>query len=119
MLARYEPSFTISSISVGVVGWEAKYADMPILLRPTHHSVSGDVAPQQITPVAKVDGSLSPAESCGNTLNSGIALARKSFVESFNPRIRISRLGQKTEWECFSAARHRLLLRYTETPLRR
>jgi hypothetical protein len=56
MLAGYQATSSINSISVRIASWNAKNADVPGAFIPTQHSIIGDVAPHQRTVRRKKTG---------------------------------------------------------------
>src|SRR5581483_9240933 len=69
--AADEPALAVAGVAVGEVGGLAVDAHRPRLLLPLEDAVVGDVAPQQVAPVAEVDRPLRPAAAGVETLHAG------------------------------------------------
>ena len=65
VLAGDEAALAVAGVAVGEVGGLAVDADRARLLLPLQDAVVGDVAPQQIAPVAEIDRPLGPAAAGG------------------------------------------------------
>ena len=71
VLAGDEPALAVAGVAVGEVRGLAEDADRARLLLPLEDAVVGDVAPQQIAPVAEIDRPLGPAAAGGEALHAG------------------------------------------------
>src|SRR5439155_22221887 len=81
MLAGDESSLAVAGIAVGVVRGLAEHADGTHLLLPLHDAIVGDVAPQQIAPVAKPHRALGPTEARRQAFDGGVE-GRPNFLEA-------------------------------------
>ena len=79
---------------------------MTVVLQPAHHPIVGDVAPQQIAAVTKIDRAFSPAEAMRDALDRRIALALETFVQLFHAWVRIARIGEMAEGQVDGVDRH-------------
>src|SRR6185503_9351392 len=69
--AADQAPLTVARVAVGEVGGLAVDADGTCLLLPLEDAIVGDIAPQQVTPVAEVDGTLRPAATGVEPLHAG------------------------------------------------
>src|SRR6185437_8502127 len=103
-------------IAVGVVGMVAENADMTVVLEPAHHPVVRNVAPDEISPIAEIDGPLGPAEAGGDAVDAGIALLGDDLVKLLDPRIGIAGPRQGSQRQIASLWSHHRLLPVTRAP---
>ena len=66
-----EAALAVAGVAVGEVRRLAEDADRARLLLPLEDAVVGDVAPEQVAPVAEVDRALGPAAAGGEPLHAG------------------------------------------------
>ena len=71
VLAGDEATLAVAGVAVGEVGGLAEHADGTRLLLPLQDAVVGDVAPQQVAPVADPHRPLRPAAAGGEALHAG------------------------------------------------
>src|SRR5262249_27702908 len=95
VLAGDESSLTIARVAVGKVGRLAKHADRSSLFFPLHHSVVGNVAPEQIAPIAEPYRPFRPAKTVRNALDRCQVqpIFRKALVDYFDGGIGIALVG--------------------------
>src|SRR5581483_7368837 len=69
MLAGDEPALAVAGVAVGEIGGLAIDADRAGLLLPFDDALVGDVAGQEVAPVAEPDRALRPAQPGGDALH--------------------------------------------------
>lgn len=91
-LADDEAALAIAAHAVGEVGMFAVHREGVGDFVPTHDAVVGDVADQQVTPVADPDRSFRPPHAGGEFLDAGVEdpQFKKAVVEDVNERIRVT-----------------------------
>jgi len=73
VLTSKQPALAIAVIAVAVVRWTAEGADLSSFLLPTQHSVIGDVAEQEVAPIAKPYRPFRPSRACIEALDGCIS----------------------------------------------
>ena len=83
VLAGEEPALPVARVAVGVVRRLAEHADRARLLLPLEDPVVGDVAPEEVAPVAEPGRSFRPAKAGSQPLDLGQldAVLREARVE--------------------------------------
>ena len=69
MLASDEPALAVAGIAVGEIRWLAKNADRAGLFFPLDDALIGNVAAEQIAPVAEPHRPFGPAHPGGQSLH--------------------------------------------------
>ncbi len=83
--ADHQPALAIAGQAIGEVRLFAKYAQRLADLVPTHDAVVGNVAEQQVAPVANPYRTFGPAQTVGDLLDAGVEQAQlqKAFIQYF------------------------------------
>src|SRR4030081_2399306 len=82
MLAAEQPPLPVPGIAVRIVRRLAEHTHVTVFLVPAHHSIVGNVAPDQAAIVPDIDRPFGPAEPGGDALDGGIAdLVLEAWVE--------------------------------------
>ena len=71
VLATHQPPLPIPRVAVGEMRWFAVDAHRPCLLFPFENAVVGNVAPQQIPPIAEIDRAFGSAATCRQAFDAG------------------------------------------------
>ena len=93
VLAANQPALAVARVAVGEVRRLAVDADRARLLLPLEDAVVGDVAPQQIAPVAEIHRPFRPAAARGEALHAGELqpVFLEARIERHDGRIGIAR----------------------------
>ena len=93
VLATYQPPLPIARVAIGEIRWSAVDAHRARLLLPFENAVIGNVAPQQIPPIAEIDRALGPAATRRQPFDTGELepVFLEEGIERGDDRIRIAR----------------------------
>jgi len=83
--ADHQPALAVAGQAIGEVCLLAKYAQRLADLVPAHDAVVGNVAEQQVAPVANPYWTFGPAQTVGDLLDAGVEQAQlqKAFIQYF------------------------------------
>ena len=95
MLAGHQTALPVTRIAIGHVGGLAEHADLSGRLVPSQDPVIGNIAPQQIAAIGKIDRTFAPAGAVIELFDRGTEhpIAEKAGIENMDGGVRIPPVG--------------------------
>ena len=97
MLTGQQTPFCITRHAIGEIRWRTEYTPSARGFVVAHDAVIGNVADQQITPIAKPDRPFCPAHAAAQHLHRAAeyAVLHEGIMQDFDPRVWVASVGRK------------------------
>src|SRR4051794_10843270 len=93
MLAGQLPALEVERVAVGIVGWRTEYADVAVVLRPSHLPVVGNVADEEIAALRTPCRAFRPQQTGEEALDRRIRLGHVIERRIDGDDVRVPEIG--------------------------